>query len=363
MKYSIITTFNNSYALMSNFVEHLLLNVDQRDGELILYSDGCKDIETLNYLKKKDIAFPWIKLYLSPDQEGYSIANNRAVQMSCGDILVFMNSDVLPQKGSVERLVDIVASMPYPCAAQGRLVFPQNMLIQSTGHLFCGCYNSHIYAGKRYDDPIVLQGGLRQALTTAFCAVPRTVFLGHGGFDELYYNAYEGMELTLKITHSGGKCLYCPDCIAYHITGATRHTLQFDNEMSGRYFWSTWKERVVSDLAFYLRPQITKDMQAQIYFHIECGGILEWNDILAVIGVSTSGSLKLEDRFTNTINLYRSLPFSALQYPGPYLFTVNDIASLQGNRNWVAVRHNGDDLVLDGHGNVTYLTSLVGVQD
>lgn len=362
MKYSIITAFNNNYALISNFVEHLLLNVDQQDGELILYSDGCKNSETLDYLRKRAIEVPWIKLFLSKEQKGYSIANNCAVRESTGQILVFMNSDVLPQKGSVEKLVEIVAATSTPCAAQGRLVFPQNMLIQSTGHLFCGCHNSHIYTGKRYNDPIVLQSGLRQALTTAFCAIPRSVFLSYNGFDERYYNAYEGMELTLKITQDGGKCLYCPDCMAYHITGSTRHAMQYDNEMPGRYFWSAWKARIISDLAVYLQPQITKQMQKQIYFHIECGSISEWPDVLKAIGIATSGNLKLEDRFVTTIDLYHNLPFSALCYAGPYLFTVNDIASLRGNYNWTTIRNNSDDLVLDGHGNVAYLVDLVGKQ-
>ena len=52
MRYSIIVAFNNNYALMSNFLESLLCNVDQTERERILFSDGCKDCETLEYLKK-----------------------------------------------------------------------------------------------------------------------------------------------------------------------------------------------------------------------------------------------------------------------------------------------------------------------
>lgn len=362
MQYSIIVAFNNNYALISNFMEHLLCNTNQSSGELILYSDGCKDRETLDYLRQKANEIPWIKLYLSEEQRGYSVANNLAVKKSSGDILVFMNSDVLPQQGSVEKLVETVASMPFPCAAQGRLIFPQNMLIQSTGHLFCGCHNSHIYTGKYYNDPLVLQEGFRQALTTAFCAIPRSVFLNYGGFDESFYNAYEGMELTLKISHGGGKCLYCPECVAFHITGATRNAIQFDNEMSGRYFWSTWKERLHSDLAVYLQPQITRQMQEQFYFLVECGTILEWPEILSAVGLLTLGKIKLEDRFLRTIDLYHNLPFSALPYAGPYLFTVNDMTALKGNHNWASVRARNDDLILDGHGNVAYLSDLTNAR-
>ncbi len=360
MKYSIIVAFNNHYTLMSNFLEHLLQNTTPGDWELILYSDGCNDKETLDYLSKRTTEFPWIKLFYAPEQKGYSIANNLAVKESKGDILVFMNSDVLPWKGSIERLVHTVSKMASPCAAQGRLIFPQNMKIQSTGHLFCGCHNSHIYSGKRYDDPLVMQAGRRQALTTALCVVPRNVFEHYGGFDERYYNAYEGMELTLKITRDGGECRYCPDCPAYHITGGTRNAVQFDDDMPGRYFWSSWRGKLRSDLADYIQPQITDHIRNQIYFHINGGRILEWPSVLSSLGLSFEGQLMLRDRFLRNIDLYHNLPFSALQYAGPYLFTVDTIATIQGNYNWAAVRSNPYDLVLDGHGNAVTLMKLTG---
>lgn len=360
MRYSIIVVFNNNYALMSNFLENLLSTVDENDSELILYSDGCKDYETIQYLQKKADISQWIRLILSPQQQGYSIANNCAVSKSTAEYLVFMNSDVFPENGSVDRLVDYVSHMDMPGAAQGRLIYPQNMLIQSTGHLFCRCYNGHVYTGKAHDDPLVLREGTRQALTTAFCAMPRNLFWKYGGFNERYYNAYEGMELTLKISHDGGKCLYCPDCAAYHATGATRGFVSFDDEMPGRYFWSTWSQHIQSDLASYLRPQITETMREPIYFHIESGTILEWPSVLRELGISFSGTIKLEDRFSRNIELYRNLPFSSFQYGAPYLFTVNDLSTLKGNKNWAVVRGRRDDLVLDGHGNVAYLYELTG---
>ena len=65
MRYSIIVAFNNNYALMSNFMEHLLHNVDRSNGELILYSDGCKDRETLEYLSQKASEVPGLScIYL-----------------------------------------------------------------------------------------------------------------------------------------------------------------------------------------------------------------------------------------------------------------------------------------------------------
>lgn len=360
MFFSIIVAFNNPYALMSNFLENLVPQIKSFKCELILFADGCQDSNTLAYISNTARHFPQIRLICSAEQCGYSIANNLAVKESSGDILVFMNSDVLPMPGSIEHLVEVVSRMPVPCAAQGRLIYPQNMRIQSTGHLFCGCYNSHVYAGKRYNDPLVLKKGVRQALTTAFCAMPRSVFDYYGGFDERYYNAYEGMELTLKITHDGGICLYCPECPAYHITGSTRNMIPFDDEMPGRYFWSTWKGRINADIQDYLEPQITAKMRSHVYLQIECGNVPEWPMILSSLEILTSGKIVARDRFSNKVDLYHNLPFSALEYTGPYLFTVNSMSTLQGNYHWSVVRNNPNDLIIDGHGNVIRLLDLTG---
>ena len=40
--------------------------------------------------------------------------------------------------------------------------------------------------------------------------VKKKTFNLHGGFNEKYFNAWEGMELGLKITLNGGKCYYNP---------------------------------------------------------------------------------------------------------------------------------------------------------
>ena len=170
------------------------------------------------------------------------------------------------------------------------------------------------------------------------------------------------MELTLKITCDGGTCLSCPECIAYHITGSTRNVIRFDDEMPGRLFWSRWRNNLNSDLAQYLQPQIQNNMRNQIYFHIECSNIPEWSLLLDNIGLTVSGGIQIDDRFSKKIDLYHNLPFSTLRYGGPLLFTVNDMASLKGNYNWASVRGNLNDLVIDGHGNVTYLVDLVGIQ-
>lgn len=52
MRYSIIVALDNNFALTNNFVENLLLTESlQNDSELVIVSDGCANIQTIDYLK------------------------------------------------------------------------------------------------------------------------------------------------------------------------------------------------------------------------------------------------------------------------------------------------------------------------
>ena len=361
MLFSIIVSLDNQYELITNFIETLVAHTDLTNGELIIVADGCKDKDTLDYLEQIKLRINNFYAIITKEQNGYSIANNIAVKHSRGDILVFINSDVLVGKDSIKKMVDFLLANPSAGAVQGRLIYPQNNKIQSTGHLFIGRDNSHIYKGKPVDHPLVLKQGVRQALTTAFCAIPKTIFYSNGCFNEEYYNAYDGMELTLKITYSGLQCVYYPDAIAYHITGATRSNVKFNDELAGRIFWSNWEGKIRTDIVEYITPQITKEMSNQIYFLIDCGSLPDWDAIIKGIDITISGKIKIRDRYDKSINLYCNLPFASLNYNGAYLFVCDYIFALNKNYNWCYVRNNPLDLVIDSHGNVEYLYSLVGI--
>lgn len=106
MRYSIIVSLNNNFPLTNNFIENLILTTDiKNEGELVIISDNCHDIETINYLKSlSDMSFP-INVIYNTTSLGYGKSNNIAVDKSQGDILVFINSDVFPAKGSIQSLV------------------------------------------------------------------------------------------------------------------------------------------------------------------------------------------------------------------------------------------------------------------
>lgn len=360
MMFSIIVAIDNEYELTNNFIENLFVTTSFDNGEIIIVADGCNYTTTIKYLKEISEKNKKITFILNEHKSGYGIANNLAIEHSSGDYLVFINSDVLPKDKSIEKLVTYLINNPEVGAVQGLLIYPQNNLVQSTGHLFIDNHNTHVYKGKNPNDPIVQIISTRQALSTAFCAIPRYLFEHHHGFDSCYYNAYEGMELTLKISLSGKKCVYYPEAIAYHITGVSRNQIPYNDKLSGIHFWKKWNSEIVYDLTKYIQPQVKQEMKNQIYFCVVCGHLCKWNKILDKLEFNISGNITVKNLYSSKIDLYTTLPYSAIRYDGPYIFLADSILELSGNRNWAEVRNNMQDLIIDAHGNLGYFNAIIG---
>ena len=359
MKFSIIVAFDNDFEIINNFFENLVATTDLTDGELIFVSDGCRDIKTLSYLKGQSYKNSKIKLIETAERQGYSITNNIGVHESKGDYLVFINSDVFPTKGSIHKLLNLLKEKHEIGAVQGLLIYPQTGKVQSTGHLFMQYQNCHAYLGANFDSQIVKKSGERQALTTAFCAVRKIDFCNIGMFDEIYYNAYEGMEMSLKISLLGKKCFYLADAIAYHIVGGSRKYIKYNNEIAGHIFWSKWHDKITEDIHTYIKPQLPDCTSRLSYFWIQASSMLGWDRVLNNLDICVSGKIELQDRFLNLINLYENLPFSFLDYPAPYVFTVDKMSDIKGNKKWITDRNYSQDIVLDSHGLFSYLSELI----
>lgn len=359
MKYSIIVAVDNEFALINNFIENLLKTTDiAHEGELVIVLDGCSDIKAINYLKGLSQELNYIKLIENPKRYGYSIANNIAVKNSCGEVLLFINSDVFPTKGSIEKLVNYVSTnQPKIGAAQGLLIYPQNNTVQSTGHLFLDLQNTHVYQGKNISDPVIKKEGMRQALTTAFCAIPRDIFFQNNMLNEYYYNAYEGFELTFKISLAGLKCMYYPEATAYHICGGSRSKLNISETQQSKYFIQHWGEKIETDIEKYIRPQLNDECLNEIYTVINLSQLKGWKYVLDELNFHING--EITQPHSGEANLYLLFPYSFLNYAGNYLFITDSYKNLMANHNWFENRFNNRDIVIDSHGNFEKIRDLI----
>ena len=358
MKCSYIVAIDNAYSLITNFLEQLLCNIKKMD-EIVIVADACNNIDTMNYLKRKAENNSQIKLILLEQKVGFGIANNIGIKHSTGETLIFINSDIFLENSCISNMLDLLWSDEKIGAVQPLLIYPQNNLVQSTGHVFSDYRSGQLFSMRKADDPIVQKNGIRQALTMALCAIKRNVFLQIGGFDEYYYNSHEGLELTLKISLSGYSCCYCADAIAYHCTGGARTNILYDASKQKAHFYQKWVSIIQYDLSDYLAAQMTPTLRENSYFILNFSTSHQWAEILKRVQIKQLQEKTFQERFLDNINLFYCVPFSSLNYNGRFLFLCNNMSQLKGNHRWISLRKNSGDIIMDLDGNLVPLKYFI----
>jgi len=358
-KTSILIGIGNDFELTNNFFEHLLALPNISDYEIISIVDGDYSYRTLKYLQQKSKNHPNFQYQCLNERKGYSKVNNFAASIATNDFLLFINSDVFPTSGSIEGMSSYLQNNPSVGLVQGLLLYPQNDTVQSTGHIFGSYFNRHALEGRSRNDSLVNKIQERQGLTSAFYMIDRNLFTDLGGFDEFYFNSWDGLDFSLKVYFSGKKCIYYPKSVGYHIRGGTRNFIANNESQQSAYFWSKWGKLLKNDLVNILNSQLTKVKCHNSFLVINCSLITELEDFIDLLEVKYSTIISIRDRFSNKIDLYLNLSHAIQNYRGDLLFVVNNFMEIKRNRRWILARNNKNDLVVDFSGNIFSLIDIV----
>lgn len=152
---------------------------------------------------------------------GYAAANNAGAALARGDVLVLLNSDVVPEAPGWMQRQAAPLRRKNVVATGARLLFDDQSL-QHAGMRFARdagghWLNLHYHKGAPRDFAPALKARKVPAVTGAALMVRREAFLAVGGFTEDYIiGDYEDSDLCLKLRQAGGEICYCPDAVLYH---------------------------------------------------------------------------------------------------------------------------------------------------
>jgi hypothetical protein len=179
------------------------------------------------HLLRLDEPFNWSRL------------NNRAVETVGSSLLVFANDDMIMVSERWDDRLRGLLERPEIGAVGARLLYRDDTL-QHGGILF-SWRGSEIHDG-RYESCLEPGPGSRwqvsravSAVTGAFLATRRDVFLAHRGFDEFGLPvACSDTDYALKLRASGLKILWTPEITLYHHEFKTRGLDHWDPEKRAR---------------------------------------------------------------------------------------------------------------------------------
>lgn len=244
----VVPTFNTA-ELLHGCLESLLDSVRHRDDVQVIVSDDGSTDGTAAMLGRFSDRLTVVR---SPENHGFATACNSGAAAARARWLLFYNTDLVPGEGWLDRLLDYAGSVPGPAVVGTKLLFPDGR-IQHAGVVLCADgYPRHVYAGFPADHPVVNRSGPARIVTGACMLVARTWFARLSGFDMVYRNGYEDVDLCLRAGAAGGTVHYCHQSELTHLVSATREHRRAEFAASELRFLQRWGHLPADDLARYL---------------------------------------------------------------------------------------------------------------
>ncbi len=173
---------------------------------------------------------------------GYAANNNLGAKAAQGDVLVFLNNDLVLTEGWFEPMARALASSVDIGVVGNVQLQPATGLIDHAGIIFnlIGLPEHHLRA--RRAEVVKGAGAFHRGASAACWMVRRDVFLESGGFDEGYRNGGEDVDFCLRLADRGFRHWVSYESRVWHHVSSSpgRH----DREQANlALFLSEWGER------------------------------------------------------------------------------------------------------------------------
>jgi GT2 family glycosyltransferase/glycosyltransferase involved in cell wall biosynthesis len=250
---SIIIPVYNQPELTAACIASIYQHTAIEHFQLVLVDNGS-DFSTQNLLQ--DIARKYANVFLLRNAENVNFSHgcNLGYAASAGSIVVFLNNDTTVTSGWLPPLVEALRRSDV-AAVQPKLLYPDGS-IQCIGIVF-SAYTSlgyPIYAGMQPQHHWANSSRSFQAVTGACMALRAKDFAQLRGFDSVYVNGQEDVDLCLRLNqlYTKNSCWVATDSIVMHHESKTPN--RFMNVTHNRStFVRRWHGKVNSDdLDYYM---------------------------------------------------------------------------------------------------------------
>lgn len=236
---SIIIPIYNKWQFTYNCLQAILKNTNNINYEVIIVDNGSTD-ETNLLIEKVDNI-----IYLKNEKNlGFAKACNQGAKIAQGEYLLFLNNDTVALPLWLNVLIDELKQNSNTGIVGSKLIYPDKT-IQHAGVIFSNKGEPyHIHNKKHNLNKEANKKKRFLAITGACLAIKRNLFKQVEGFDEIYKNSYEDIDLCLKVASLGFSIVYCPESCLYHYESMSHG--RFDNDHSNfQRFKTKWLDKTI----------------------------------------------------------------------------------------------------------------------
>lgn len=172
--------------------------VERHRYEIVVVDDGSGD-------RTSTIAAPLCDRLIRITNSGPASARNKGVAESSGDLILFTDSDCVPQRDWIEKMIEPFGNAEV-AGVKGAYRTEQARWVAR-------------FVQAEYEFKYRRMAKLRfiDFVDTYAAAFRRTVFLELGGFDERFPGAsVEDQEFSFRLAEAGFRMVFVPDAIVFH---------------------------------------------------------------------------------------------------------------------------------------------------
>lgn len=225
MKLSIIIVNYNVTRLLRNCLLSIQKYAEGEDYEVIVIDNASTDASWSDLIPE----FPKVHFISSEHNEGFAVANNKAIKTAAGEYVLLLNPDTELEGYYMKDILDFSDSKPdFGCLgvrmhdAEGNFL-PESKrsvpdMFNSFEKLFTNFKrsNSQSYYRSDIDENAVAEVDV---VTGAFLLIRREVYEKIGGLDEAYFMYGEDIDLCYTLLRSGYKNYYYGKASLLHHKG------------------------------------------------------------------------------------------------------------------------------------------------
>lgn len=200
MKISVVVPSYNTSATIAATLEGLTRQVDAPPFEIIVV-DCSEDEKVANIVR----GFPSVRLERPDTKLGPGPNRNYGAQLAQGDLLVFVDADVVLAPNAIARC--------WQHYHDGYKVFGGALELHEARSIGVSSYLEHYFFNHESQEK--RPRGTRQNLSSAFMCIDKALFLKFNGFKDI--PRMEDTELTERLQHNGNALHFMPDMLALQI--------------------------------------------------------------------------------------------------------------------------------------------------
>lgn len=183
--------------------------------EVIFVDNGSTD-NSVKFIKENFCQNSNLKIIVNPQNYGYSVGNNVALQYACGDYVALLNNDVEVESKWLRELVKVMESDSTIGIAQSKLLSSDHAFIQSIGSVLDATLSTYSVGYNQKDTGQYDKGCEITFACGAAMIIRRTLIERIGLFDPHYFFYHDDCDLGWRARLAGYKIVSVPSSVVYH---------------------------------------------------------------------------------------------------------------------------------------------------